>query len=254
MWALLRIGAREGPAGVHTGQVQGPGKLAFEGRPAMGDRVSFEKAWRSFDFVGGLTNLDRRTQQRRGFSGGLSLDVILGLRRPQVAVDRRCRSSPTVPPAPPGCNGRRPTTSSPWRSNPSSWMAHRGSQILPTLPTRGGPNLLQHPDRVIGVLRRPPPTLPLRDPVSPSRAAGSLLQKTRRRRALSRDQPVTSTTASNTRALVLLRGLRNYALAYLVVTSARDVIDNPLLSRPTTLTVSRAFQGEARRAFRGQFS
>jgi hypothetical protein len=44
-----------------------------------------------------------------------------------------------------------------------------------------------------------------------------------------------------------------YALAYLLVTSARDVIDNPFLM-PTTLTDSRAFLREARTAFRGQFS
>ena len=51
---------------------------------------------------------------------------------------------------------------------------------------------------------------------------------TRRRRALSRDQPVTSTTASRTRPLSFFEALA-YALAYFVVTSARDVIDNPLL-------------------------
>ena len=42
------------------------------------------------------------------------------------------------------------------------------------------------------------------------------------------------------------------ALAYLVVISARDAIDNPL-SMPSTVTATRAFLREARRAFRGKF-
>ena len=49
-----------------------------------------------------------------------------------------------------------------------------------------------------------------------------------RRRALSRDQPVTDTTSSRIRPFVRLSEALN-ALAYLVVISARDVIDNPLL-------------------------
>ena len=48
-----------------------------------------------------------------------------------------------------------------------------------------------------------------------------------RRRALSRDQPVTDTTSSSIRPFVRLSAARNDR-AYLVVTSARDVIDNPL--------------------------
>jgi hypothetical protein len=61
---VVTHGAREGPAGVHAGQVQGPGELAFECWPAVGYRVSFETAWRRVDLVGGLTDLDRRAQQR----------------------------------------------------------------------------------------------------------------------------------------------------------------------------------------------
>ncbi len=48
-----------------------------------------------------------------------------------------------------------------------------------------------------------------------------------RRRALSRDQPVTETTSSRIRPLSFFAAF-TYALAYLVVISARDVIDNPL--------------------------
>src|SRR5664279_1126728 len=48
-----------------------------------------------------------------------------------------------------------------------------------------------------------------------------------RRRALSRDQPVTDTTSSSIRPFVRLSAARNDR-AYLVVISARDVIDNPL--------------------------
>jgi hypothetical protein len=49
-----------------------------------------------------------------------------------------------------------------------------------------------------------------------------------RRRALSRDQPVTDVTSSRMRPFVRLSAALN-ALADLVVTSARDIIDNPLL-------------------------
>ena len=73
-----------------------------------------------------------------------------------------------------------------------------------------------------------------------------------RRRALSRDQPVTSTTASRIRPLSCFAALA-YAFAYFVVTSARDRIDNPL-PMPQTVTATRAFLREARTAFRGHFS
>jgi len=45
---------------------------------------------------------------------------------------------------------------------------------------------------------------------------------------LSRDQPVTDVTSSRMRPFVRLSAALN-ALADLVVTSARDIIDNPLL-------------------------
>jgi len=48
-----------------------------------------------------------------------------------------------------------------------------------------------------------------------------------RRRALSRDHPVTSTTWSRTFPLSFFAAF-TYALAYLVVISARDDIDSPL--------------------------
>ena len=48
-----------------------------------------------------------------------------------------------------------------------------------------------------------------------------------RRRALSRDQPVHSTTWSRICPLAFFEAF-TYALAYLVVTSARVDIDNPL--------------------------
>lgn len=57
---------------------------------------------------------------------------------------------------------------------------------------------------------------------------GCFAAATSRRRALSRDQPVTSTTWSSTRPLSYLLALA-YALAYLLVISARDAIDSPLL-------------------------
>jgi hypothetical protein len=50
----------------------------------------------------------------------------------------------------------------------------------------------------------------------------------RRRRALSWDHPVTDTTSSRIRPFVRLSAASNDR-AYLIVTSARDLIDNPLL-------------------------
>jgi len=48
---------------------------------------------------------------------------------------------------------------------------------------------------------------------------------------LSRDQPVTETTSSNTLPLSFFLAL-TYAFAYLVVTSALDRIDSSLLTPP----------------------
>ena len=56
---------------------------------------------------------------------------------------------------------------------------------------------------------------------------GGLAAAVNRRRALSRDQPVTSTTSSRIRPLSFFAAF-TYALAYLAVISARDGIDNPL--------------------------
>src|SRR5271166_6310108 len=71
-------------------------------------------------------------------SGGLSLDVILGLRRPQVAVDRRCAHRQQFLP-----HLRAITVTAEDQLavafQPVELDGHRGSQILPTLPTRGGP-------------------------------------------------------------------------------------------------------------------
>ncbi len=52
-----------------------------------------------------------------------------------------------------------------------------------------------------------------------------------RRRALSRDQPVTETTSSNTLPLSFFLAF-TYAFAYLVVTSALDRIDSSLRTPP----------------------
>ncbi len=56
---------------------------------------------------------------------------------------------------------------------------------------------------------------------------GRLAAAVSRRRALSRDQPVTATTSSRILPLSFFDAFA-YALAYLVVISARDAIDNPL--------------------------
>ena len=57
---------------------------------------------------------------------------------------------------------------------------------------------------------------------------GRFAAEVSRRRALSRDQPVTPTTWPRIRPLSFFEAL-TYTLAYLVVTSARDIIDNPFL-------------------------
>lgn len=57
---------------------------------------------------------------------------------------------------------------------------------------------------------------------------GRFAAATSRRRALSRDQPVTDITSSRTRPLSVLLAFA-YAFAYLLVTSVRDCIDNLFL-------------------------
>lgn len=126
---------------------------------------------------------------------------------------------------------------------------HRGRQILPALATRGRPHPLQDLERLSGVLRSP--RLPRPNSDIPTTPGGSFAARTRRRRALSRDQPVTATTSSSTRPLSFFDATA-YAFANLLVTSARDPIDNSL-PIPRTLTVSRAFLREAPTAFRGHF-
>ncbi|MGL5826435.1 MAG: hypothetical protein ACRCYU_16730 [Nocardioides sp.] len=74
-----------------------------------------------------------------------------------------------------------------------------------------------------------------------------------RRRALSRDQPVTSTTWSRIWPLSFFEAFA-YALAYSVVTSARDVIDNSLLIPEHAHRFAGIPTSEARRVFRGRSS
>jgi hypothetical protein len=54
--------AGEHPPGVDIGEVQGPGELALQRRPAMGDGVAFEEPGLGFDLVTGLADLDRGPQ------------------------------------------------------------------------------------------------------------------------------------------------------------------------------------------------
>ncbi len=107
-----------------------------------------------------------------GLVVGLALDLIRGLRRPQVAVDRRRAHRQQLLPH------RRavPVTAEDQLAvafQPVELHGHRGSQVLPALPTRGGPNLLQHLQRVVGILRRPRLARPLRDAADPHPAAAS---------------------------------------------------------------------------------
>ena len=165
---VVTHGAREGPAGVHTGQIQGPGELAFERRPAVGDRVALEKSWRSFDLISGFTDLDRRAQQRRRLGRGLALDLVLGLRRRQVPVDRRCAHRQQF-----GTHLRAVTVTAEDELavtlQPVELKGYRSRQILATLATGGGPNLLQHFESVVGVLRCSRLARPCRDTAARTR-------------------------------------------------------------------------------------
>ena len=165
---VVAHGAGEDPAGVHIGQIQGPGELAFERRPAVGDGVALEEPWRSFDLIAGFADLDRRAQQRRRFRGRLALDLILSLRRRQVAVDRRRAHRQQFLPH------RRAVAIMAEDQLAVAFQSveldgHRGSQVLPALPTGGGPNLLQHFKRVVGVLRCSRLARPCRDTAARTR-------------------------------------------------------------------------------------
>ena len=219
--------AGEHPPGVHVGQVQGAGELALQGRAAVRDGVALEEPGLGLDLVAGLADLDRGPQQRRRFRGRDTPDLVGGLGRRAGTGRSTPRTSPAARPAPPCCTGPAPSTSSPCRSSAVQLGAHRRGEVLAALPTRGGPHPLQHLPRVVGVLRRPRLPRPRGDRAGRG-PAGCCAAATSRRRALSRDQPVTDTTSSSTRPLSFFAAF-TYALAYLVVTSARDVIDNPLL-------------------------
>ncbi len=215
--------AGENPPGVHTSQVQRPGELAPQARAAVRNGVALEEPRLGLHLIAGLADLDRGSQQRRRFRGRDATDLVGGLRRPQVAVDRRRRHRQQLRPH----RGAVPAVAVDQLAVPFQAIqlrAHRCGQVLAALPPGDCPDPLQDLQCVVGVLVRPLLTRPRRDTLpAPGGRCAALVS---RRRALSRDQPVTDTTSSRIRPLSLSAALN--ALAYLVVISARDVIDNPL--------------------------
>ena len=86
---------------------------------------------------------------------------------------------------------------------------------LAALPAAGGPHSLEHLQGVVGVPAGSSPALRRLSPTP----GGRLAAATRRRRALSRLQPVTAQTSSRIRPLSFFDALV-YALAYFPVISA----------------------------------
>lgn len=141
----------------------------------------------------------------------------------------------------------------------------------PGLPRQGPIECTPKPRPMCGALPRDARSVtregrgpgPDPDPrVSPDRRAttatftvnrpGSCLAAMSRRRALSRDQPVTPTTSSNNRPRPFFDAAF-YAFACLLVISAREVIDNPS-SCPAQRHGFAGIPREAPRPFRGQLS
>ena len=83
---LRRFGAV--PPGLNIREVERAGELALERRAAVRDRVAFEEL--GLDLVTRLADLDRGPQQRRRFRRPDTPDLVSGLGRLRVQVDR-CR-------------------------------------------------------------------------------------------------------------------------------------------------------------------
>ena len=159
---VVAHGAGEDPADTHIGEVEGAGELTFEGWPAVRDGVAFEKPRRCLNLIGGLTDLDRRPQQRGRLGGRFALDLVAGLGRAQVAVDRRAAhrhqlgthlGAVAVP------AGHQFAVA----FQSSQLNGHGSGQVPPALPTRGRPDLLQHLQRIVGILRFALPARPFGD-------------------------------------------------------------------------------------------
>ncbi|ORW63391.1 hypothetical protein AWC22_03540 [Mycobacterium riyadhense] len=124
-------------------------------------------------------------------SSSNATDLVLGLRRRQIPVDRR-RTHPQQ------LSAHRQAVAVTIKDQLAvalqtvELQPHRRPQILPALPTRGSPHLQQHFERDVGIPARARLTRPFGH-TAPLPGA-TFAAAVNRRRALSRDQPVTPTT------------------------------------------------------------
>ena len=220
-----------------------------KGRAAMGDRVALEEPGLGLHLITSLADGDRIAQQHRRFGRGHTRYLVFGLGGSQVAVDGRRRHRQQL-----RTHTRAVTVHSGNKfAVPLQRIelhAHRYHEVLAALPTRGRPHLLQHLQRVVGVLRR---------------ARGALTHRHRvpraRRQPRGSSQPPPRVVARPTGHLhhliedpapVLLRRLH-----ILPREPAGHLGPRPHrqpTSHPPTITISRANLCEAPRAFRGQIT
>ena len=196
--------AGEDPPGVHVGQVQGAGELALEGRAAVRDGVALEEPRLGLDLIACLADLDRRPQQRRGFRGRDTPDLVAW---PSPAAGSG-RSTPPLIASSSGPHRRAvAVTADDQLAVPFQAVqlhAHRRREVLAALPTRGGPHPSAAPSTRHRSTSAPAACVAASRPCGPPPAAASP-PRSSRRRALSRDQPVTDTTWSRIRPLSVLR-------------------------------------------------
>ena len=174
--AVVAYGAREDPADMGIGEVEGTAELPFERWPAVRDGMTFEEPRRCLDLVGCLADLDRRPQQRGGLGGRFALNLVACLGRTQVAVDRRAAHRQQL-----GAHLGAVAVAAEHQLAVAfqciQLQSHRSGQIPPALPTRGRPHLLQHLQRVVGILRLALPARPSGDlPARSRRPTGRSLQ------------------------------------------------------------------------------
>jgi len=234
----------EHPPCVHAGQVQGPRELALQGRPAVRDRVALEESRFVLGLVPGLAYRDRRAQQRGRLRRRDATQRVLRPGRGEIPVD--CRRThrqqlrahldrvSSVP------EGQLPVPFQAVQLQP-----HRGGQVLPTLTTRGSPDLLKHDGCVVGVLPRTPLPGDLHRPRTRLRRRREPTPRVVPRPARHRDHLVKQP------ALVLLRNLR--IRLGVLRRDLKPCAHRQLTSHAPRLTISRALLREAPKAFRGHF-
>ena len=94
---VIAHGPRKHPPEIDISEVEGSGKLTLERRAAARDRVAFEEPGLRLHLITGLADLDRGPQQHRRLRRSNTPDLVGGLRRLQVPVDRRRRHRQQLP-------------------------------------------------------------------------------------------------------------------------------------------------------------